>query len=72
MPNGTIRRLITGGGYGLITREEGQDLFFHRSDVKGMLFYMLREGQEVEFEVGPVLHGRPQAMKVRPVQPKGE
>ena len=64
MPIGTIRRLMD-RGYGFIMVEQGEDLFFHRSQIKDMDFYSLREGQEVEFEVGKGRDGRPQAMEIR-------
>jgi len=52
-------------GYGFIMMEHGEDLFFHRNQIKDIAFYSLREGQEVEFEVGKGRDGRPQAMEVR-------
>ena len=69
MPKGTIRRLMD-RGFGFIKGEEEGDLFFHRNDLQGVEFGSLREGQEVEFEVGQGRDGRPQAVKVRLVQPK--
>jgi len=45
MPKGTIRRLIADRGFGFIRPEEGEDLFFHRSDLQGVQFAVLREGQ---------------------------
>ena len=72
MPKGTIRRLITDRGFGFIRTGDGKDLFFHRNDLEGVDYTSLREGQEVEFEVGKGRDGRPQAIKVRLAQPKGE
>jgi cold shock CspA family protein len=57
-------------GFGFIKGEEEGDLFFHRNDLEGVEFGSLREGQEVEFEKGQGRDGRPQAVKVRPAQPK--
>jgi len=65
MPKGTIRRLIADRGFGFIKTEEEQDLFFHRNDLQGVNYDSLREGQEVEFEVGQGRNGRPQAIGVR-------
>ena len=48
---GTIKRLITDGGFGFIKVEQGEDLFFHRNELQGVAYGSLREGQEVEFEV---------------------
>ena len=39
MPNGTIRRLME-RGYGFIMREQGEDLFFHRSQIKDCLTWV--------------------------------
>ncbi len=69
MAKGTIRRLID-RGFGFIKTEEETDLFFHRNDLEGVEFHSLSEGQEVEFEKGQGRDGRPQAVKVRLVQPK--
>jgi len=70
MPKGTIRRLITDRGFGFIRTERREDLFFHRSQVQGVDFDSLGEGQEVEYEVGQGRSGRPEAVKVRLSQPK--
>jgi cold shock protein len=64
MAKGTIARLID-RGFGFIKTEEGGDLFFHRSELGGVEFYKLSEGQEVEFEKGQGRDGRPAAIKVR-------
>jgi len=72
MPKGTIKRLITDRGFGFIQIEQGEDLFFHRSELQGVEYDSIREGQEVEFEVGQGRSGRPQAVKVRLAQPKVE
>ncbi len=72
MANGTIRRLITERGFGFIQTVEGKDLFFHRSELQNVDYDSLREGQEVEFEMGKGRNGLLQAVKVRPAQPKTE
>ena len=72
MAKGTIRRLVMDRGFGFIKGETGEDLFFHRSELQGVEYGSLREGQEVEFEVGRGRDGRSQAVKVRLAQPKGE
>ena len=72
MPQGKIRRLITDRGFGFIRTAQGTDLFFHRSQLEGMDFDSLREGQEVEFEMDRGRDGRSQAVRVRLAQPKGE
>ena len=72
MPKGTNRRLITDRGFGFIRTAEGKDLFFHRNELQGVDYNSLREGQQVEFEVGKGADGRSQAVRVRLIQPKGE
>ena len=72
MPKGTIRRLITDRGFGFIQTAEGKDLFFHRSELEGVDYSSLREGQEVEYEVGQGRNGRSEAVRVRLAQPKTE
>jgi len=71
MPKGTIK-LISDRGFGFIRTAEGKDLFFHRKELEGVEYSSLREGQQVEFEVGPGRNGRLQAIRVRLSQPKGE
>ncbi len=51
--------------HGFITPEQGEDLFFHRSELQGVEFDSLRKGQQVEFEVRQAFRGRPEAIKVR-------
>ena len=70
MPKGTIRRLIADRGFGFIRTAEGKDLFLHRSELQGVDYSSLREGQEVEFEVRKGPAGRPTAVRVRLVQPE--
>ena len=64
MPKGTIK-LISDRGFGFIRMAEGEDLFFHRKELEGVDYDSLREGKEVEFEVGRGRIGRPQALRVR-------
>ncbi len=64
MPKGTIRRIMD-RDYGFIQSESGEELFFHRSELVGVEFNSLKEGQEVEFEKGQENDGRPKAVSVR-------
>ncbi len=49
--NGIIKTL-TSKGFGFISREgEEKDLFFHSSELNGVMFDELREGDAVTFEV---------------------
>ena len=64
MPKGTIK-LISDRGFGFIRTAEGKDLFFYRKELEGVDYDSLREGKEVEFEVGRDRIDRPQAVRVR-------
>jgi cold shock protein len=70
MAKGTIKKLISDKGFGFILTAEGKDLFFHRSQLQGLDYASLKEGQEVEYEAGTGRGGRPEATKVRPPSPK--
>ena len=72
MPRGTLRRLIVDRGFGFIQTTERRDLFFHHSELQGVDYNSLREGQQVEFEVGRGRNGRSQAVRVRLAQREGE
>jgi len=63
MEKGKIARL-TDRGFGFIAREgEDKDLFFHSNELVDVEFKDLKEGDEVEFEVGESEKG-PNATKV--------
>jgi CspA family cold shock protein len=72
MQNGTIKKIITDRGFGFIQTADSKDLFFHRSELQGMEFAILRVGQEVEFETNRDRDGRLRAVKVRLSQSKSE
>jgi CspA family cold shock protein len=60
---GTIKRVLSGRGYGFIEAEgEENDIFFHSTQTKDD-FYTLREGDIVEFEIEQTNRG-PQAVDV--------
>lgn len=48
---GTVKWFHNGKGYGFITREEGEDIFVHFSEISMEGYKKLEEGQEVEFTV---------------------
>ena len=72
MAKGTIKKLIRDKGYGFIQNEKGKELFFHQSQLQGVDYSSLKEGQEVEYEAGTGRDGRPEAAKVKLPQPKTE
>ena len=49
---GEIKRVIRDRGFGFISAEDGQEIFFHRSALEGIDFDALEEGNSVEFNVG--------------------
>ena len=65
MPEGTIKKL-TEKGFGFIDTGTGKDLFFHMSNVEGIQYDDLQEGQKVSFTEGRGPKG-PRAENVRPV-----
>ena len=63
MEQGKIARL-TDRGFGFISREGVEkDLFFHSSELQGVEFNDLKEGDQVQFEVSEGPKG-PNATKV--------
>ena len=72
MPKGKIKKLLSDKGFGFILTEEGKDLFFHRSELQGLDYSSLKEGQEVEYEAVTRRGGRPEAAKVKRPSPKTE
>ena len=49
---GTIQQLMSDKGFGFIAGADGTEYFFHRSACRRTLFYELREGHAVTFDVG--------------------
>jgi len=67
MQKGKIAKLITEKSFGFIAREgHEKQLFFHSSQLVGIQFSQLHEGDEVTFEVEESLKG-PNAVKVSKV-----
>jgi CspA family cold shock protein len=64
MPQGKIKRLVSDLGFGVVEGEQGNDLFFHHSEVNGSGFEQLQEGQTVSYVVGQGKKG-PCATSVR-------
>jgi CspA family cold shock protein len=38
-------------GYGFLTKADGQEVFFHRSDVVGRELALIKDGSQVEFQI---------------------
>jgi len=62
--NGTIKRLVSGKGFGFVAAGDGNEYFFHQSACNGVQFDDLQEGQGVTFERGQGPKG-PRAEDVR-------
>ncbi|MEO2046229.1 MAG: cold shock domain-containing protein [Pirellulales bacterium] len=65
MPEGTIKRL-TDKGFGFINTGSEQDMFFHSSNLEGVSYDELREGQQVSYTEGQGPKG-PRAENVKVV-----
>ena len=63
MPEGKIKKLVADRGFGFIEGDKG-DLFFHHSEVQGVTFEELNEGQIVQYEIGEGRQG-PCAVSVK-------
>ena len=51
MAQGTVKFFNAEKGFGFISREQGDDVFVHFSNIQGDGYKSLEEGQRVNFEV---------------------
>lgn len=65
MSEGTIKR-ITDKGFGFIDTGSAKDMFFHSSNVEGVAYESLYEGQRVSYNEGRGPKG-PRAENVKPI-----
>jgi CspA family cold shock protein len=63
---GTVKWFNDAKGFGFISREVGDDVFVHYSDIEAEGFRSLRENQKVEFSVEQGPKG-PRATHVKPI-----
>ena len=52
MPTGTVKFFNDEKGFGFISREDGDDVFVHFSNIEGTGRRSLVTGQQVDFELG--------------------
>jgi CspA family cold shock protein len=66
LATGTVKFFNAEKGYGFISRDSGDDVFVHYSNIQGQGYRTLTEGQQVEFDVAPGRKGE-EAQNVRPI-----
>jgi CspA family cold shock protein len=66
LATGTVKFFNNEKGFGFISREQGDDVFVHFSNIQGDGYKSLDEGQRVEFDVAPGRKGE-EAQNVRVV-----
>ena len=49
MAQGTVKFFNNEKGYGFISRDDGDDVFVHFSNIEGSGYRSLEDGQQVEF-----------------------
>ncbi|HEY5303090.1 MAG: cold shock protein [Acidimicrobiaceae bacterium] len=64
MAQGTVKFFNAEKGFGFISREQGDDVFVHFSNIQGDGYKSLEEGQRVEFDAAPGKKGE-EAQNVR-------
>jgi CspA family cold shock protein len=61
---GTVKFFNNEKGFGFISREQGDDVFVHYSNIQSTGYRSLDEGQRVEFDIAPGRKGE-EAQNVR-------
>jgi len=64
LATGTVKFFNAEKGFGFISREDGDDVFVHFSNIQATGYRSLTEGQRVEFDVAPGRKGE-EARNVR-------
>ena len=66
LATGTVKFFNAEKGFGFISREDGDDVFVHFSNIQGSGYKTLDEGQRVEFDIAPGRKGE-EAQNVQPI-----
>ncbi len=66
MTTGTVKFFNSEKGFGFISRDGGDDVFVHYTNIQGNGYRSLAEGQRVEFDVAPGRKGE-EAQNVRAI-----
>jgi cold shock protein len=66
MATGTVKFFNAEKGFGFISREDGDDVFVHFSNIQSEGYKTLDEGQKVEFDIAPGRKGE-EAQNVRAI-----
>ena len=69
MPTGKVKWFDPKKGYGFIIGEQGQDVFVHYSSIAGNGFRVLKDGEQVDYELIKGDKGFQARNVVRPGQP---
>lgn len=64
LATGTVKFFNNEKGFGFISREDGDDVFVHFSNIQATGYRSLTEGQRVEFDAAPGRKGE-EARNVR-------
>jgi CspA family cold shock protein len=67
MAEGRVKWFNQDKGYGFISREDGDDLFVHYSEIQAEGFKTLDEDARVEFDITTGQNGKLQASNVRKI-----
>jgi cold shock protein len=51
VPAGRIKKIIPDRGFGFVRADDGNEVFFHRTELDMADFDRLEEGQAVEFDI---------------------
>ena len=51
MSQGIIKKLMKTRGFGFLEDEDGREIFFHATELKGLQFGELEEGKMLEFNI---------------------